>query len=142
MYEVAKKSEAVLTKKAAGESLSTEEERLAFEAEYDTPYPLMTEDDTPEMRSTLILTQTSTRREGGGYFLRRGYFPHVGMIFFRRSKYQQQLDEKPSAQTALPIKARDEIVYQGVWFDDGQLTFHEPRMPVDDTEISKMSKTV
>lgn len=142
VYQVTKKSEAVLAKKAAGEALSAEEERLALEAEYDTPYPLMTDDDTPDMRSTLILTQTSTRREGGGYFLRRGYFPHVGMIFFRRSKYEQQLEQMPSAQTTLPIKATDEIVYEAVWFDDGQMAFNEPRRPVDDTKINKMSNMV
>lgn len=142
VYQVAKEAEAVMAKKDKREPLTPEEQRLATEAEFDTPYPVMTDEDTPDMRSVVILTQTSTRREGGGYFLRRGYYPHVGMIFFRRSKYEQQLEIKPSAQTALPIKAKDEIVYEMVWFDDGQMTFRKPSVPLYDRRSDNASTMV
>jgi hypothetical protein len=62
-------------KKKTGVALSAEEARLLNVAEFSTPYPVMTDDDAGAMRSAAILTQTSTRREGGGYLIRRGYFP-------------------------------------------------------------------
>lgn len=138
VYEVAKKTEAANAKKAAGEPLSPEEERLAYESEGGTPYPVMTDEDAPEMRSALILTQTSTRREGGGYFLRRGYFPHSGFIFFRKSKYEEQLERRPSAQAQVPINTKDEVVYEAVWFDDGAMNFRKPNMLPDDTQMKRI----
>ncbi|QBQ35160.1 DUF2235 domain-containing protein [Pseudoduganella plicata] len=51
-------------RKKLGESLNEEELLLAREAETGTPYPIMTDEDTKDMRNGMITTQTSTRREG------------------------------------------------------------------------------
>lgn len=81
-------------KAAAGETLTVEESALAREAEYGTPYPLMTDDDSDDLRNPLIKTQTATRREGGGYIIRRGYYPHTG-FYYRRSIHENQFGASP-----------------------------------------------
>jgi hypothetical protein len=118
VYDLAIKTESAVKKKKAGEALSPEEDKLAAQAEFGTPYPLMTDRDTADMRQTIILTQTSTRREGGGYFLRRGYYPHEGFIFFRRSKYELLLRQTPSAPQPVKVKQKDELVFEAVWSKD------------------------
>jgi len=77
VYEVTTKTEAAQQKKKDGkEPLNPEEEALVAEAESGgTPYPVITDKDTADTRNALIRTQTETRREGGGYVIRRGYFP-------------------------------------------------------------------
>ncbi|NMG77733.1 hypothetical protein, partial [Aromatoleum diolicum] len=88
------RARAAQEKKAAGETLTAEEDALVREAEYGTPYPVMSDSDTADMRSTVILTQTATRREGGGYIIRRGYYPHIG-FFYRRSIHEKELEQAP-----------------------------------------------
>jgi hypothetical protein len=75
IYELTQRANEAVAKKKRGEPLSLDEEALAREAEVGTPYPVMTDDDTADMRSVMIRTQTSSRREGGGYLLKRGYHP-------------------------------------------------------------------
>lgn len=65
-------------KKFVGLPLNEEEQALLKQAEHDTPYPLMTDDDAPEIRNPLVTTQTYTRREGGGYVIHRGRYPEKG----------------------------------------------------------------
>ncbi|WP_083518285.1 T6SS phospholipase effector Tle1-like catalytic domain-containing protein [Dechloromonas denitrificans] len=93
--EVTLKTEAAKRKQETGEPLSAEEEGLVKSAEGGTPYPTMTDDDAADMRSPAILTQTSTRREGGGYVIRRGYYPHEG-FFLRKSRHEKDLQRAPS----------------------------------------------
>ncbi|MFL6632518.1 MAG: T6SS phospholipase effector Tle1-like catalytic domain-containing protein [Massilia sp.] len=75
IYDLTQRVSEVVAKKKRGELLSPDEEALAREAERGTPYPLMTDDDAMDMRNAAIHTQTSSRREGGGYLLKRGYHP-------------------------------------------------------------------
>lgn len=83
-------------RRRAGEALTEEEDALVREAEYGTPYPVMSDSDTTDMRSPAIVTQTTTRREGGGYIIRRGYYPHTG-FFYRRSIHEDELEQAPRA---------------------------------------------
>lgn len=84
--EITQKTADARRKKEAGEPLTPEEEELLRAAENGTPYPTMSDTDAADMRNPAILTQTATRREGGGYIIRRGYYPHEG-FFLRRSKF-------------------------------------------------------
>lgn len=98
--EVTEKTREAKRKKEAGEPLSTEEEGLLKEAETGTPYPVMTDADAGEMTSGIdnaVFLQTDSRREGGGYIIRRGYYPKNG-FFFRKSKSEKELEEAPQAQ--------------------------------------------
>jgi len=137
VYDLAEKTQAAVKKKDKGEPLTPEEERLAKEAEFDTPFPIMTDADSADMRDTLILTQTSSRREGGGYFMRRGYYPHVGFFFFRRSKYEEQLMRPPSAQAPVNVRPQDVVAYEAVWFDDGMMALLEPSNNPDDATVER-----
>ena len=114
VYDLAKQTEAAVRKKKAGEPLSAEEEALASEAEYGTPYPVMSDDDTADMRSTVIRTQTATRREGGGYIIMRGNYPHNG--FIRKSNHEAELRRKPKV-SATTQKAQQEV-FELVWSGD------------------------
>lgn len=117
IYDLAKKTEAAVAKKKHGESLSTEEEALAKEAEYGTPYPVMTDADTADMRSVAIKTQTDTRREGGGYIIRRGYYPHSG--FFRReSIHEKELRTLPKVGSVRQGAPAGAAVVELVWSDN------------------------
>ena len=94
-YELSRKTEAAQLKQKNGEALTPEEEALVKEVQYGTPYPIRTDADSADMRSRLITTQTYTRREGGGYILRRGYYPQSG--FFRKSVHEKELQRMPTA---------------------------------------------
>ena len=87
VYEVSAKTKTAQEKKAAGETLTPEEEGLVEEAKYGTPYPVMTDQDSADMRNGLIRVQTDTRREGGGYIIRRSFFPQHGFL-------REYIDEK------------------------------------------------
>lgn len=81
-------------KQARGEELTAEETALVKEAEYSTPYPVMKDEDASDLLSwgdeMAVRTQSGTRREGGGYLVRRGYYPHSG-FFIRRSVHEDEL---------------------------------------------------
>jgi hypothetical protein len=85
IYDRTMHAREALRKKEAGEAMTPEEAALAQEAEYGTPYPVMRDEDSGDMfvnfTDKLVRTQTATRREGGGYILRRDYYPHSGFIF-------------------------------------------------------------
>lgn len=121
--EITRKTEDAKRKQQAGEPLSAEEEGLLKEAQGGTPYPVMGDSDAPDMRSPAILTQTSTRREGGGYIIRRGYYPHEG-FFLRKSKHEQELERTPrgsltprqqKAASANVEKADEQAPREFVW---------------------------
>ncbi|CAH0350671.1 DUF2235 domain-containing protein [Aquabacterium sp. CECT 9606] len=85
-------------KQARGEELTAEDAALVKEAEYGTPYPVMKDEDASDLLSwgeeMAVRTQSGTRREGGGYFVRRGYYPHSG-FFIRRSEHEDELRQAP-----------------------------------------------
>lgn len=110
-YELSRKTEAAQLKQKNGEALTPEEEALVKEAQYGTPYPIRTDADSADMRSAAITTQTYTRREGGGYILRRGYYPQSG--FFRKSVHENELQRMPTAG----IKAK-EAPEEFVWSEN------------------------
>ena len=86
--------------------MSAEEEALLRTVESGgTPYPTMSDADAKDMRNDFILTQTSTRREGGGYIIRRGYYPHKGIIF-RRSQFEKELQQVPPARPPSPMQQK------------------------------------
>lgn len=118
VYDLAKKTEAAVNKKKAGEELSSEEAALAAEAEYGTPYPIMTDEDTEDMRSAAITTQTMTRREGGGYIIMRGNYPERGII--RRSFYEEELHREPLAGVETDKTIARDDAFELVWSDDIQ----------------------
>lgn len=94
-------------KREAGEALSAEEVELLKTADGGTPYPIMTDDAADDMvsgKESAVFLQTDSRREGGGYIIRRGYYPHTG--FFRRSKYEEQLEEAPKQRALTPDQKR------------------------------------
>lgn len=94
IYDLAKEAEAAQQKAQRGEKLSEAEQSLVDEAKTGTPYPVMTDADTKSMRSAAILTQTSSRREGGGYLMPRFYFPRVRSFIHKEFKYQELLDRE------------------------------------------------
>lgn len=98
-------------RKAQGKELSAEDKMLIAEAEYGTPYPVMTDEDADDLLSwgqeLAVRTQSGTRREGGGYIIRRGYYPHEG-FFIRRSVHEEELRQSPQARKA--AAANDELV--------------------------------
>ncbi|CDG84882.1 phospholipase effector Tle1 domain-containing protein [Janthinobacterium agaricidamnosum] len=118
VFDITSKAQVAQKKKERGEILNQEEENLANEAEYGTPYPIMTDTDSADLRNAMILTQTSTRREGGGYFMRRGYYPHEGFLFFRRSKYENQLQRTPRVPKTSKADKKDSPVFDMVWSED------------------------
>ena len=85
-------------KQTRGEELTAEEATLVKEADYGTPYPVMKDEDTSDLLSwgdeLAVRTQSGTRREGGGYIVRRGYYPHRG-FFIRRSEHEDELHQTP-----------------------------------------------
>jgi hypothetical protein len=103
-------------KKAQGEKLSHEEEELIAEAEQGTVYPIMTDEDTADMRSWLIKTQTWTRREGGGYLICRSYYPKEGWLFWKKSKVEENL--KRSAMFIRPEQKPEGGEYIIAWSDN------------------------
>lgn len=103
--EITRKTEEARRKRDAGEPLSAEDEALLKADESGTPYPVMSDEDAADMRQWPILTQTATRREGGGYILRRGYYPHSG-FFLRRSIHEEELEEAPKAEMLTPAQKK------------------------------------
>jgi hypothetical protein len=75
IFELTKQVNEAAERKKRGEELSPSEAALVKEAENGTPYPIMTDDDAKDMGAKAIRTQTSSRREGGGYLLKRKAFP-------------------------------------------------------------------
>jgi hypothetical protein len=75
IFELTTQVNEAVAKKKRGEELTQAEAALVEEAEAGTPFPVMTDDDAADMRSAAIKTQTSSRREGGGYLLKRGFHP-------------------------------------------------------------------
>lgn len=120
IYDRTMQAREALQKKQNGDALTPEEEALAREAEYGTPYPVMRDEESGDMfvsfKDRLVRTQTATRREGGGYILRRGYYPHEGFIF-RRSKHEEELMRMPSQGAAHVVDDKDAVlVYE--WSDN------------------------
>ena len=106
--EITEKTQQAKRKQEAGEPLSAEEEGLLKEAETGTPYPVMTDADAGDMTSGIdnaVFLQTDSRREGGGYIIRRGYYPKNG-FFFRKSKNEKELEEEPKAQSLTPAQQK------------------------------------
>ncbi len=106
IYAKAMQVQEAQARQAKGEVLSEEEVALVKEAEYGTPYPVMKDEDAGDMlglgEKVAIGTQSATRREGGGYVLRRDYFPQTG--FVRRSVHEAELMHDPAPP--LPEKSR------------------------------------
>lgn len=134
--EITQKTAEARRKKEAGEPLSAEEEELLRAAENGTPYPTMSDADAADMRNPAILTQTATRREGGGYIIRRGYYPHEG-FFLRRSKFEQELQQAPRQGTQSPAQqkadaakaeaADDKAPREFVWSDNLRVDIPQSR---------------
>lgn len=106
--ELTTKTEEAKRKREAGEALSTEEEELLKTADGGTPFPIMTDADADDMTDGIedaVFLQTDSRREGGGYIVRRGYYPHTG-FFVRRSKNEEQLEEAPKPRTMTPAQEK------------------------------------
>lgn len=118
VYDLAKKTEAAINKNKEGQELSADEKVLVKEAEYGTPYPIMTDEDTEDMRSAAITTQTMTRREGGGYIIMRGNYPESGII--RKSIYDKELHREPVASVETGNTTAHEEAFELVWSDDIQ----------------------
>jgi len=63
----------------------------------------MTDEDADDLLSwgeeLAVRTQSGTRREGGGYVIRRGYYPHEG-FFIRRSIHEDELRQQPRSRGA------------------------------------------
>lgn len=120
IYDRTRQAREALRKKEAGETMTPEEDALAKEAEYGTPYPVMRDDESGDMFASfgdrVVRTQTDTRREGGGYILRRGYYPHSGFIF-RRSVHEEELMRMPDRSAAQVAGDKDAVlVYE--WSDN------------------------
>jgi hypothetical protein len=94
VYDLTRQVEAAQAKQGRGEKLSATEQALVDEAANGTPYPIMTDADTRSMRDFAITTQTSSRREGGGYLMPRFYFPRVWSFIHKEFKYQKILDRE------------------------------------------------
>jgi hypothetical protein len=118
VYDLTDKARRAQAKKKAGEPLTPEEDSLANEAEFGTPYPLMSDEDTGDMRSPIITTQTYTRREGGGYILQRGYYPHRG-FFIRRSVNERELADVRAAR-AFQRRSTPDSPVEFAWSDNLQ----------------------
>lgn len=108
VVEITEKTREAKRKQEAGKPLSTEEEGLLKEAETGTPYPVMTDSDADDMVSGIdnaVFLQTDSRREGGGYIIRRGYYPKNG-FFFRKSKSEEELEEAPKEENLTPAQKK------------------------------------
>jgi hypothetical protein len=106
--DVTQRANEAKRKQEAGDPLSEDEEALLKESQYGTPYPVMTDSDADEMTSgkeKFVFIQTDSRREGGGYIIRRSYYPKEG-FFFRKSKSEDELEEAPEAQNLTPAQEK------------------------------------
>lgn len=118
---LSEKVEAAQVKAGKGETLTQEETDLVNEARSGTPFPIMTDEDTSDMRDWVITTQTSTRREGGGYILRRSYYPKEG-FFIRKSIHENELEKEPTLPAPPPEGGKKTVAYEYVWSDDLEAT--------------------
>jgi hypothetical protein len=135
--EITQKTDEARRKKEAGEPLTPEEEELLRAAEGGTPYPTMSDANAGDMRNPAILTQTATRREGGGYIIRRGYYPHEG-FFLRRSKFEKELEQAPRQRAQSPAQQRadtskaeaadEKAPREFVWSNNLQVAIPQARM--------------
>jgi len=127
--------EAAQEKQRKRETLTKEEEDLVEQAKYDTPYPLMKDSDAPDMRSPFINTQTNTRREGGGYILRRSYYPMQGFIV-RKSTHEQELERAPLRSNAPKKADAQTAAVEYIWVDNlaNALALGEPGIFGNDPE--------
>ncbi|NMG42692.1 DUF2235 domain-containing protein [Aromatoleum toluvorans] len=105
-------------KRDAGVPLTADEELLIRAAEHDTPYPIMSDEDADSMRSPVIATQTATRREGGGYIIRRGYYPHEGFIYRQSIHENELLQLSRGGESASYRHTRAPNLVELVWSDD------------------------
>ena len=138
VFAHSQKVEAAQAKAAKGQGLTKEETDLVTEAKSGTPFPIMTDEDTADMRSWAITTQTSTRREGGGYILRRSYYPKEG-FFIRESIHEKELEKEPSLPVTPPPKDGEKpVAYEYVWSDDlvSRLALHIPDVAQSDRMVA------
>jgi hypothetical protein len=137
VFNVSRNTQVAQEKKKTGEALTPQEEALVSEAEHGTPFPIMSDDDSADMRSPVITTQTATRREGGGYILRRGYYPHSG-FFIRESIHEKELRQVPTTYNLRKGNAKDEVPVEFVWSDnlrqDIELAMQEDQINLADQE--------
>jgi hypothetical protein len=135
IFDVTSQTRAAQEKKKAGQPLTADEEKFVSTGEHGTPYPIMTDADSADMRSPAITTQTATRREGGGYILRRGYYPHSG-FFIRKSIHEKELQRLPTAK--LRKEGADEVAVELVWSDN---LLHDIALArqVDDMQVARVS---
>ena len=97
--------------------LTKEEQALVDESKTGTPFPIMTDKDTADMRSALITTQTATRREGGGYLLRRSFYPQEG-FFIRESINEEELEKMPTGPEVPEKISSNTVTYEYIWSDN------------------------
>jgi hypothetical protein len=110
-------------KAARGEKLNSEEDAILRQAKDAAPYPIMTDEDTADMGSFVITTQTWTRREGGGYFLRRGYYPKDGWLFWKKPRVDENLER--SAQYIRGLQKSVDEEYLVAWSDNIARDVHQ-----------------
>jgi len=115
IYQLTSRIKDAQNRKAKGESLSEEDAALVQEATHGTPFPIMTDADTTDMANKMIYTQTTTRREGGGYFLRRSHYPKEGFIFFPKTYIHEKRLDRAHISTPANRKLGKEEVYEAVW---------------------------
>ncbi|GJI93813.1 hypothetical protein RugamoR57_05310 [Duganella caerulea] len=117
VFALGQKIEAAKAKEEKHEPLTDEEKDLLEQSKYDTPFPIMTDADAANMRSPVITTQTATRREGGGYLLRRSYYPLEGFII-RKSIHEKELDTEPTSSTTPKKVAEQTAEVEYVWVEN------------------------
>ncbi|WP_254451927.1 T6SS phospholipase effector Tle1-like catalytic domain-containing protein [Duganella vulcania] len=117
VFALGQKIEAAKAKEKKHEPLTDEEKDLLEQSKYDTPFPIMTDADAADMRSPVITTQTATRREGGGYLLRRSYYPLEGFII-RKSIHEKELDTEPTSSTTPKKVAEQTAEVEYVWVEN------------------------
>lgn len=117
VFALGQKIEAAKAKEEKHEPLTEEEKDLLEQSKYDTPFPIMTDADAADMRSPVITTQTATRREGGGYLLRRSYYPLEGFII-RKSIHEKELDTDPTSSTTPKKVAEQTAEVEYVWVEN------------------------
>jgi hypothetical protein len=111
IYDHVSRVRQAVEKKKQGQELSIVESKLIEDNAAGTPFPLMTDEDTKSMRKFIISTQTSSRREGGGYFLPRFYFPRHWRWLRLQHEFihQQLLDREAQILRGRTGSARDRL---------------------------------
>ena len=107
---LADRTGAALRKKQAGQTLDADEQALAAEAEYGTPFPLMADADSRELRHAGVGLLSNSRREGGGYIIRRGHYPQDG--FFRaQRRADDELEREPEPTPSSAARPTELLVW-------------------------------